>query len=141
MRGFADLFLRKVCQFRKSDSAVYHQVGPYRVQVHVLSSNTATCTHVSDSPESPCESFHEGCSGLKVSYLANMKCENGTGHLANGYDYIIANCGHHPAAAEHFTYLEYTSKVNNFLLELHQHHRRTRLFWLENTAPPLRQVF
>lgn len=87
---------------------------------------------------SPCEPFHTGCNGLRVSYLANMLCENSSAAFAEGYDYIIINCGHHPAAAEHFTYADYTSKVKEFIGNFKQI-QKTRLFWLENTAPPIRQ--
>jgi len=102
MRGFADLFLRKVCEFRKSKSAVYKQTGPFKIQTFVMSKDASVCTK--DEPEGTCEHFHEGVTGLSVSYLANMLCEPGTGKYATGYDYAVINCGHHPAAKEHYTF-------------------------------------
>lgn len=136
MRGFADLFLRRVCQFRHSKSSVYKQTGPFKIQTHIMSEDPSLCSK--DDTTGTCESFHGGVNGLSVSYLSNMLCESGTGKYVEGYDYAVINCGHHPASKEHYSYSKYKSDVRLFIDEIISH-RNTRIFWMENTAPPLRQ--
>lgn len=57
------------------------------------------------------------------------------------FDYIVLNCGHHPAAHAHFTFSMYHSAVTKlfFSLAAQRVHERSRIFWVENTAQPLRE--
>ena len=58
-----------------------------------------------------------------------------------GFDYVVINCGHHPASGEHYSYKKYQQSVSSFINNFNQLQlvEKSRLFWLENTAPPLRE--
>jgi hypothetical protein len=61
------------------------------------------------------------------------------------YDYVVLNCGHHPASGAHWTYEEFNHSMNLLVRGIHslEAMRETPqlLFWLESTAQPLRQDF
>ena len=55
----------------------------------------------------------------------------------------MINCGHHPASQAHMTYDQYRHSVSRLFGEIEKYLNatsKTKLFWLENTAPPLREV-
>ena len=87
--------------------------------------------------------YDYGCQGLYVDYLGNYMCEPGSLERSHGYDYVVFNCGHHPASRFHYTYEKYRSAVYNLVHEASVQQAiqngKTKFFWLENTAQPLRQ--
>ena len=58
------------------------------------------------------------------------------------FDFVIMNCGHHPASKDHFSFQRFRSAVK-LLLQSERvadaKKSNTHFFWLENTAQPLRQ--
>jgi len=70
-----------------------------------------------------------------------MYCQSGIAKYAANFDYVVMNCGHHPAATSHFSYEKFRNSVGGLLFALSHNNifKSTRVFWLENTAQPLRQ--
>jgi hypothetical protein len=73
--------------------------------------------------------------------MGAMYCQTGVGSYAAQFDYVIMNCGHHPAATSHFSYDQFRVQVGNSFMQFSQYNvfKTARVFWLENTAQPLRQ--
>ena len=123
-------------------------------------------------PNDPtCNLFSRGCTDTQFAYLAEHSCgidsakydillplfkkENTCAFLTHicyshvryfkDFDYVVLNCGHHPAAASHFTYENFENLIEDYFKAISEiRKQRTdkgeslQLFWLENTAQPIR---
>ena len=56
---FSNLFMRKVCLFRRQKNAIFIQQGPNKLQSHLMTNDLSICTHTLDGTNA-CESFHQG---------------------------------------------------------------------------------
>ena len=56
-----------------------------------------------------CNLYHKRCDGTTFGYMSAMFCQPGVLDYFKEYDFVVMNCGHHPAAASEysFRYLEY----------------------------------
>ena len=70
-----------------------------------------------------------------------MFCQPGIAMYLKDYDYVVLNCGHHPAAKKEFTYSQYTTAVETLFRAIRSKYPKPsfKLFWLENVAIPLHQ--
>ena len=80
---------------------------------------------------------------MKLMYLNAMYCEVDVVDLFYKYDYVIVNCGHHPASSSHYTFYKFTSVVNTFFERIQEFTSKSRktkkIIWVENVAIPLHQ--
>lgn len=116
MRGLADLFLQQVCDLRVTEPYIYRQIVNSTALQTVELYNDSYSMHWIEGKnllskritkdEAP---FDTDCLGLKAMYLPMTYCESGImEHVEqNSLDYIVVNCGHHPASEAHFTYSLY----------------------------------
>lgn len=104
----------------------------------------ASCAEQGLGPEC-LELFDDGCLGTSITYSASMLCQENALDGAADYDYVVFNCGHHPASQHHYTYDRYKESVRKMLrapeVEKAKDNSKTSFFWLENTAQPLRQDY
>jgi hypothetical protein len=155
MRGLANLFLKIVCQYQLNqnevlDPLIMSTVQSFHMDPHTESSKTCssssyTATEVANDPSCHIE-FDQGCNGMTVSFFGAQYCEPDIPIHVADYDYIILNCGHHPASHSHYSFHQYSEAVNKlfFILNAHAKHiddpkKRGKIFWLENSAQPLRE--
>ena len=151
MRGLSEMFLDFVCKFKpdERDHQMFNKITGYQL---VEMSKTkayeykkkvgASCHRRNAGPECY-QLYDDGCQGLYVDYLGNYMCEPTSLEKAHGYDFVIFNCGHHPASRFHYKYEKYRNAVYNMIheipVQLAIKNGKTKFFWLENTAQPLRQ--
>lgn len=131
MRGFAELFMHSVCRYRIEDKTFIDQKVNSKVQeFHMNSYNTNS-------------KYDEGCENTTVGYLGAMFCTPDMIDKFPGYQYIIVNCGHHPASQSHYTFYMYRTVVAKLFdsFERKRVYEKAQLFWLENTGPILRQDY
>lgn len=153
MRGMADLFLYHVCKFKiehlawnrtyielertdEQPRATYLEISMLQKSFDAYKQN---CVFPTDDPK--CQLFDLGCTGMTFAYLGAMYCQQSIANYANRFDYVIMNCGHHPAATSHFGYQKYDNEVNKLFnrAKVLGLGAKVKMFWLENTAQPLRQ--
>ena len=83
------------------------------------------------------------CNNMKIVFLNAMYCEEETVDLFYKYDFVVVNCGHHPASSKHFKFFQYRETVNKFFARLKGYlskRRKTKkVIWIENVAIPLHQ--
>ena len=153
MRGLADLFLYHVCEFQiphltwnqsylNLDEG-HNQPRASYLQIPLLQKSASAFLNNCNLPKSDpkCILFNQGCMGLTFAYMGAMYCQSRIAQYAAGFDYVIVNCGHHPAATSHYTYEFFRNSVTNMVTNFKRFNieSQTKLFWLQNTAQPLRQ--
>ena len=97
------------------------------------------CFYNSSSPK--CNLYDMKCETSSFAILEAMYCQKGIVDYMRNYDYVIFNCGHHPAKSHLYTYSTYREVVEELShrLESFQKQSKTQLFYLESVANPLRQ--
>ncbi len=97
------------------------------------------CFH--DPSSRACDLFDLDCAGSSVSYINAMHCQKDLGKFMEGYDYVVLNCGHHTAKSIEFPYHVYRELIKTLSknLEYTPVVSKSKLFYLENSAVPLRQ--
>ena len=131
MRGFAELFMHSVCRYRVEEKAfIDAKINSKLQSFHMNSYNISY-------------KYDEGCENTTVGYLGAMFCTPDMIGKFPGFQYIIVNCGHHPASQAHYTYYMYKTVVSNLFdsFESEKVYEKAQLFWLENTGPLLRQDY
>lgn len=70
-----------------------------------------------------------------------MFCQPGVLDYFKDYDFIVINCGHHPAAASEYSFRKYRELVNHFFSEMKSRGviGKRQLYWVESVAIPLHQ--
>lgn len=147
MRGLADLFMHVVCEYELErqfiiDPTVLSVPQVFRLESHQLVSRYCAYNETAMLADPACYiHYHYGCQNTTLAFLGSMYCSVDMLKYFADYDFIIINCGHHPASQSHFSYELYEKAVNNLLnhLEAINCTSRLKLFWVENTAQPLRQ--
>jgi hypothetical protein len=145
MRGYAELFMHLVCQYSLDKLSIIDPEILKTTQVfHMNKADKKICnstTHGGSIDPSCLLDFDWGCEQSTVGYLGSMYCAPDMVNHFEGYDYIIINCGHHPASQDHYSYDKYDSTVNKLFDTFIKKNvtNFAKLIWLENTAPPLRQ--
>jgi hypothetical protein len=78
---------------------------------------------------------------MSFAYMGAMFCQSGVANYASNFDYVVVNCGHHPASTSHFSYQRFRDDVGELMYQFAHKDvfKSKRVFWLENTAQPLRQ--
>ena len=51
-----------------------------------------------------CNLYHRRCEGTTFGYMSAMFCQPGVLEFFKDYDFVVMNCGHHPAAASEYTF-------------------------------------
>ena len=97
------------------------------------------CVFSSDDPK--CELYDKGCEGMTFAYLGAMYCQKSIADYAKSFDFVVMNCGHHPAATSHWGYQLFEDVTTNLFRRFKELNteKSLQLYWLENTAQPLRQ--
>ena len=153
MRGLASTFLYHTCGFKEpmSASESTREVGDKDIEYFEkyldkqdhwkFAKKNPKCE---DNPDDEiCNLFSRGCMNTQVSYLGEHSCAVDAVKYLSEYDHVIMNCGHHPAASMHFTYDHFEDTVRSFLggvlrIQREQGKRKTKFYWLENCAQPIR---
>ena len=79
------------------------------------------------------------CAGLHLSFMHEAYCGIYSLPPLNTFDLVIANCGHHPAAAEHATLEEYTGMVTRLAeAAISRGYKKATFAWLESVPQPIR---
>lgn len=88
-----------------------------------------------------CNMFHPRCEGATFGYMNAMFCQPGALDYFKEYDYVVMNCGHHPAATAEYSYRKYDKLVEDFFNEMDRKEMvgKRKLFWVESVAIPLHQ--
>lgn len=132
MRGLADVFLYHVCHFAvphidwnqtrvpMDQSTVNIQPDAAYLELTFLtktaSAYKSNCVFPPNDPR--CQLFDPGCADMTFAYLGAMYCQNSIAEIAAGFDYVILNCGHLPAAQAHVTYTGYTGAVKGLFQKM-----------------------
>jgi hypothetical protein len=102
--------------------------------------NGEKCSKYPDAPT--CNLFSRACTDATFAYLDVHECHVDAAKLFPKFDYVIFNCGHHPASSMHYTFSQFESAVTDLITfsksEIFDHKATTEFFWVENTAQPLR---
>ena len=56
-----------------------------------------------------CNLYHRRCEGTNFGYMSAMFCQPGVLDYFKDYDFIVINCGHHPAAASEYSFRYFRS--------------------------------
>lgn len=51
-----------------------------------------------------CNLYHRRCEGTTFGYMSAMFCQPGVLDFFKDYDFVVMNCGHHPAAASEYSF-------------------------------------
>lgn len=153
MRGLADIFLYHVCHFQvehlqwnKSFVPLEdHSIQPRATYLEISFKTKAAdafrhnCNYPANDDR--CNLFDKGCTDATFAYLGAMYCQSSIANYALGFDYVVVNCGHHPAATTHYSYSFFKTVVTNMFMNFKKMAitEHSQIFWLENTAQPLRQ--
>lgn len=102
------------------------------------------CSTCSEDPDHmDCSLYHHRCDNLEFGFMEAMYCEPGAVPEFSSYDYVIMNCGHHPASRSHYTYSAFKNRVKTFFTAIIEEEKTNSdaadLIWVENVAPPLHQ--
>ena len=60
--------------------------------------------------------FHDVCMGTTVAYLGQMLCQHDMLDGSEEFDYVVFNCGHHPASKDHFSFQKFRMSVRTLLM-------------------------
>lgn len=95
--------------------------------------------------EKRCNIFSKLCMDVTIAYFAVHDCHYAAADIFHKYDYVIMNCGHHPAAASHYSFTKFEAQVRKLVQSAKDDQEvarinanQTKFFWLESTAQPLR---
>jgi hypothetical protein len=122
----------------------------YEIKFSQASNNEykASKSGCAGSKDEDCQLFDVSCTDLTLMFLEAKYCEPGIVRKMKDVDYVVLNCGHFPATTSHYTFGQFRDVIQNMLGKMIQAELfvplvgnpwPTTLFWLENTAQPLRQ--
>jgi hypothetical protein len=97
---------------------------------------------LADPDSRDCDLFDEDCMGSTVSYIDASHCQEDLSKYMDGYDFVVINCGNIMAkSGDEYPYWLYRSIVNNLADAMVDGgiSEDTNIFYVENTAIPLRQ--
>ena len=146
MRGLAELLIDQVCRYKvAANKVMFSNQGSSLQAVEFKKADFAEYRAKMESKctlqrqEADCQRlFAEGCFGLTVAYNGQMLCEPDMLDVAANYDFVVFNCGHHPASKHHYSISTYRNAVRTLLRSEKVHaattNSRTKFFWLENVA-------
>lgn len=86
-----------------------------------------------------CNLFSLACTDTTVAFLAIHDCNIDGAKFFKSFDYVVVNCGHHPASSLHYSFEKFDKTTAVFFREVKEYQKEDSvLIWLENTAQPLR---
>lgn len=161
MRDLATLFRDKVCRYQHEEELKLNKASeiqidgvnmPYYELKFSREANNAYKANKPDcggSKEESCQLFDVSCTELTMMFIEAKYCEPGVVDKMKGIDYVVINCGHFPAQSAHYTFGQFRDVISRLLEKVANTGilnlppaggaSPTTMFWLENTAQPLRQ--
>jgi hypothetical protein len=162
MRDLATLFRDKVCRYQHEDDLKINKASqiqidgvsmPYyelRFSREANNAYKAQKPNCAGSKDESCQLFDIACTELTMMFIEAKFCESGIADKMKGVDYVLINCGHFPAQSAHYSFGQFRNVIEKLLLKVAASEilnpistvsgpSPTTLFWLENTAQPLRQ--
>lgn len=162
MRDIATLFLDDVCRYKHDGNLKLHKDGKpiivdgvtmpfYEIKFtkemnNAYKGDKPGCTSI--SKDENCQLFDVACTDLTVQFLEAKYCEKGVVNKFDGVDYIVMNCGHFPAQSAHYSFGQFRDTIQKLMGKIVESQVLepkvglpvpTTIFWVENTAQPLRQ--
>lgn len=123
----------------------YYELKFSQASNNEYKANKAGCA---GSKDENCQLFDVSCTDLTFMFLEAKYCEPGIVNQMKEVDYVIMNCGHFPAQSAHYTFGQFRDVIQTLISRMSKvdlftplvgNPFPTTLFWLENTAQPLRQ--
>ena len=161
MRDVATLFIDDVCRYKHEGDLKLHKMGTpitvggqqmpfYEIKFTKELNNVYKAEHsgCAGSKDDNCQLFDVSCTDLTVQFLEAKYCEPGVVDKFEGVDYVVMNCGHFPAQSAHYTFGQFRDTIQRLIGKIQSSQVLvpkvglpipTTIFWLENTAQPLRQ--
>ena len=131
MRGLAEMFMDETCTYKTAieEGDIIDRTELRKIQYFEFTkekydkyyekmSKKGKCRDLpNEAQKEDCASlFHKDCMGTTIAYLGQMLCQHDMLDGSEEFDYVVFNCGHHPASKDHFSFQKFRASVRELLL-------------------------